>query len=120
MTTPSLPSPPPAEFPSPARLIKTALQKWHDEHPIPGEYDQWLSTCPQCKDTLHLESYRLSATGHLVEGNGVHLRTDGFPVNAPFDLRDQSTEEEIVYCPRCGFRTALENLSLFPFPTDEP
>lgn len=59
--------------------------------------------CPQCrsKGNLRVVQYTLSATGQVVEDNA-RLEADGFEVNAPDDLKDCSTEDEVVKCSACG------------------
>ncbi len=68
--------------------------------------------CPACNNegTLRVIRYTLSATGQVVEDNA-RLEADGFEVNAPDDLKDCSTEDELIKCSSCGAILPLELLA---------
>jgi uncharacterized protein YbaR (Trm112 family) len=75
-------------------------------------YDQWRTDCPECSGQLAVVSFDLCANGKHVDTNAT-LHSDGFEVDSPYpDLKDQSTENEMVRCRVCGKEYTLDELSL--------
>lgn len=75
-------------------------------------YAQWRTDCPSCRhDVLIVESVILSATGERHSPRSVLLE-DGFYVNCGDELKDQSTEDEVIRCENCGKGFDLSELTL--------
>ena len=75
-------------------------------------YAQWRTDCPSCgHDVLIVESVILFATGERHYPRSV-LQEDGFDVNCSDELKDQSTEEEVIRCENCGKAFGLSELEL--------
>ena len=79
-------------------------------------FNQWKTTCPKCeqKGGLVVSEAILVAVGRKIHPN-TPLEPTGFdvdPSNEYADLKDHSTDEEIVHCLKCKADFCLEELSL--------
>lgn len=79
-------------------------------------FSQWRTDCPSCKKTgcLTVISAKLARTGERVYP-GTQLQADGFEVDPQGkfpNLKDMSTEDEVVHCTECGARFSLTELTL--------
>lgn len=75
-------------------------------------YESFKDTCPHCgsQDLVVVEA-TLVATGERLTMCS-SLSVDGFSVPAPDDLKDCSTEDEIVLCRQCGKKFPLADVTL--------
>jgi hypothetical protein len=77
--------------------------------------DQWVTYCPNChgQGTLRVVEATLTATGEKVCPN-TELTGAGFivdPDDLHDDLKDQSTEDEVVQCDICHRKFDLSDLA---------
>jgi ssDNA-binding Zn-finger/Zn-ribbon topoisomerase 1 len=84
-----------------------------------SEYDQWRTSCPKCgHETLLVSEVVLCATGETLYPYS-ELCGDGFDVDPrselPDSIKDQSTENEKVTCPKCKAEFDLGDLTLGVF-----
>ena len=81
---------------------------------------QWSTDCPACGD----EGLRVMEAEYFFGGKGgrnrgrvplppegVPLRPDGFVFEGD-EEKDQSTTDETVACPKCGWRGTLDDVAL--------
>lgn len=75
-------------------------------------FESFKDTCPKCgSDTVKVVKVTLAATGETILMNST-LHKDGFEVDAPEDLEDQSTEDEKCRCTSCGHEYDLSEVTL--------
>lgn len=81
--------------------------------PAKVDEGQWKTSCPLCNcDRLLVTEVTLVATGEVIHP-GTVLQPDGFivdPDNERTHLKDQSTDNEVVMCPRCRSFFTLTDL----------
>lgn len=76
-----------------------------------GRWDQWKTTCPGCNGGLVVTELTLTATGEKLSPN-TELQSDGFEFDPDQNLRNLSTENEVVKCIKCGRSYDLADLAL--------
>lgn len=101
-----------------ADFIEACTDVFADEMLVPPSCqpdDQWVTYCPNCHGdgTLRVVEATLAATGDKVHPN-TGLSGDGFivdPEGKLEDLKDQSTEDEVVQCYMCRRKFDLSDLA---------
>lgn len=75
-------------------------------------YESFKTECPKCgSDNLVVSEATLCATGERIYMHST-LHADGFEVPADEDLKDCSTEDEVVLCKECGHTFPLADITL--------